>query len=121
MARRRDWVGFWAMLAASLGCAGSYYARYQASHPGWDTVFPKSGATLEETLASLHAPRAGTNIVIIRRLEIFRTDVDPWREIDLGEIASGRFAPSASHSYAVVALLGCTGRAGYYHPTVFIG
>jgi len=71
------------LLVAALltGCAGNYYDQYKRANPDWYPAFPNPGASLEETLASLHAPNSSNSSVMIRKLQIFRTDVDPWEKI----------------------------------------
>jgi hypothetical protein len=74
-------------------------------------AFPEPSDTVDTTVASLYAPaRRGVRLTI-RRLEILRTDLEPWQEISFADLRSGRFAPSDAHDYAIVANFTCIAEA----------
>ena len=91
------------LIALATACAGSYYDQYRQANPDWLPVFPDPGASLEETLASLYAPNPTRANVVLRKLQIFRTDVDPWQEIAFDSIRKGTYKPSDAADYAVIA------------------
>ena len=93
-----------------LGCGSTYYSQYRAQHPEWIPAFPEADDTLETTLASLHAPPKRNNILTVRRLEILRTDVEPWQAVDFARVRSGDFRSADDQDYLVIANLTCRGR-----------
>jgi hypothetical protein len=92
-------------LAACGG--GSYYQRYRASHPDWIPAFPDPESDLEQTLASIHQPGEGRAQVLVRKLEIYQTNAEPWRPIRFDAIESGATPSSPEHDYAVIATFSC--------------
>jgi hypothetical protein len=110
MAATARFVACVAALTLSGACAGNYFRDYQNAHPDWVFAFPDSEANLEQTVASLYAPPPLGTQLSIRRLEILRTDSDPWQAIPFEELRSGRLTSADDASYAVVAHFTCRGR-----------
>jgi hypothetical protein len=122
LARRAG--GLAALLLASA-CASTYYDEYRARHPGFEGGPPREGAPLEEVLAALYAPsRVETIDVAIARLEISRSDREPWADLRFEALRSGAFESSDDASYAVLVTWQCrfeeglreqrSQRTGYY-------
>lgn len=92
-----------ASLAMTLGCAGAgHYSAYRKAHPEWNAKTPSLGADLEATVAGLYAPPKGQYQVLVTKLEVFRTDADPWLPV-----AVERIGGSAREDYVVIANLTC--------------
>lgn len=91
----------------ALGCAADHHGRYLAEHPGWFPVGPSPGMGVAELVASLTAPPPADIRVLTQKLTIFRTDVEPWEEHDIAELASGSFTPLADASHAVIHASSC--------------
>lgn len=114
-----------AVAGAALACQSTFYDAYKAAHPSFEPVLPRADASLTEVLAALYAPnRVEVVEVEIARLAIFRTDEEPWREIDFDAIRRGTWAVVPGEDYAVLVDWSCrfemglqTGgsqRGGYY-------
>ncbi len=100
------------LLGASLalaGCAASFDEAYRASHPDWEPDFPRLGADLLETLASLLTPtREHRLITQVQRLRVFDIGAEPWAEIPRRRIESGDYTPASDGDYIVVVRMQCS-------------
>jgi hypothetical protein len=83
------------------------YDRYRAANPDWVSVLPSVGIELPELIASLYAPPLGDYQLLVRRIAIYRTDVEPWSPVAVEDLLSGEVQPSAEHGYAVLAATSC--------------
>lgn len=113
-------------LLAILGCRSTWYDEYRAQHPGFDPTLPRTGASLLEVLAALHAPNPEETIdVSLSRLAIFHVlEGGRWREIPFEALRDGRVAPAEDEDYAVLFAATCvfapglservTTRRGYF-------
>lgn len=94
------------LIAGSLACATkNFYEEYKRAHPDWDESMVMKEMSLQETLASIYAPGSDGNRIVVQKLLILRTDVDPWQEIDPEAVRRGEIA--ADGSYAVAATRYC--------------
>ena len=96
------------MISAVVGCSHELADEYQELDEKWSAqTFPRPGISLHQTLAGLHAPREGDHRVVIHKIEILRTDVTPWKPVEVEEArANSEFG--AGRSFAVIAHRLCT-------------
>jgi hypothetical protein len=99
---------FTALLSAAA-CAGpGEYERYRASHPEWDGVFPREGASLEEALAGLAAPASADGVrVELTRVEVWRVDGDVSKHLDVDAVRRGEAELEPDSDVFVLALRSC--------------
>lgn len=107
--RLSRWIGCGLIACGTLACAEDSSERPPgldyAEHAGAE--FPRKDATVSETLDSIVAPRTTNALVTTRDVRVLRIDADPWQEIPINDVKSGRYAPSPSARYAIVASLNC--------------
>ena len=95
-------------LALQLSCAGTFYDRYHAAHPGWAPDFPKLGVGIDEAVASLHAPLDHERAhAVVTRLRILGLGTDPWESIPESALEDGSFRPDPARLYVVVTEIEC--------------
>jgi hypothetical protein len=97
-----------AMTSAVIGCSHPPADEYQEADEKWSApTFPRSGASLHETLAGLYGLRQDDYRVLIHKIEVLRTDVTPWERIEVEDARNDpRFGEG--QSFAVIAHRICT-------------
>jgi hypothetical protein len=93
-----------ALVAAATACGPTYYDSYRADHPGWNATFPRLGASLEESVAALQAPKLRGAVHGIRVYDV--TGEAPV-EVSLRDIEAARFESAAHADYVVIARMAC--------------
>ena len=102
------------LLLLLVACASSsYYDTYLQSHSGWAPHFPREGADLEETAASLYAPAPPARGIArvnasIRELRLFEFPGSGHAEILAAPILSGAIAPDPDAMHLLIVQSSCT-------------
>lgn len=98
-AKSCEWVF---CMVATLACIAA------SGRSADDDMFPIQGATLRSTLDELSPERSGDFTLMTTKIEIVRTDVDPWQALTEEELRSSGAASDAT--YAIATLVVCTSK-----------
>ncbi len=116
---RRSYAGALALaaaLAGLLGCAThDFYREYAEAHPGWSPSYPRDEMSLDELIASIHAPPVGRHTTtLVTHFVLLGLGTDPWETIPLASLREGRFAPDPERLYVVAAEAQCSYVSRHY-------
>lgn len=102
---RRTTAGL--LLGIPLLLAGTGEAEPRGKDAESSPVFPRAGASLEETLASASRRRTELTNVVVKQVQVLRTDTEPWQVVPLDALRSGAYVAPDGADYAVVSVRAC--------------